>query len=34
MKEGERKVEEAVAKTGKTINGWRVSGAAGRQRPL
>ena len=26
MKEGERKVDEAVANVGKAINGWRVSG--------
>jgi hypothetical protein len=29
MKEGERKVEEAVANAGKAINGWRVSGLPG-----
>jgi hypothetical protein len=29
MKEGEKKVEEAVAKAGKTINGWQVSSIAG-----
>jgi hypothetical protein len=29
MKEGQRKVEEAVANVGKTINGWRVSGLPG-----
>jgi hypothetical protein len=29
MKEGERKVEEAVAKAGKDINGWRISGLPG-----
>lgn len=29
MKEGERKVEEAVAKAGVAINGWRVSGLPG-----
>jgi hypothetical protein len=29
MKEGEKKVEEAVAAAGKNINGWRVSGLAG-----
>ncbi|MFI5411278.1 DUF1254 domain-containing protein [Kaistia sp. UC242_56] len=29
MKEGQRKVDEAVAKVGKTINGWRVSGLPG-----
>jgi hypothetical protein len=29
MKEGERKVEEAVANAGKAINGWRVSSLAG-----
>jgi hypothetical protein len=29
MKEGQRKVDEAVATVGKTINGWRVSGLAG-----
>ena len=29
MKEGEKKVEEAVAKTGKTINGWQVSAMPG-----
>ena len=34
MKEGQRKVDEAVAKAGKAINGWRVSRSAGRQRPL
>ena len=34
MKEGERKVDEAVANAGKAINGWRVSWSAGRQRPL
>ena len=34
MKEGERKVDEAVANAGKAINGWRISGAARRQRPL
>ena len=34
MKEGERKVDEAVANAGKAINGWRVSWTAGRQRPL
>ncbi len=34
MKEGERKVDEAVANAGKAINGWRVSSAARRQRAL
>jgi hypothetical protein len=29
MKEGQRKVDEAVANTGKAINGWRVSGLPG-----
>lgn len=29
MKEGQRKVDEAVAHVGKTINGWRVSGLPG-----
>lgn len=29
MKEGQRKVGEAVAHVGKTINGWRVSGLPG-----
>lgn len=29
MKEGQRKVDEAVANVGKTINGWRVSGLPG-----
>lgn len=29
MKEGERKVEEAVAKVGKEIDGWRVSSVPG-----
>jgi hypothetical protein len=29
MKEGERKVDEAVASAGKAINGWRVSGLPG-----
>jgi hypothetical protein len=29
MKEGQRKVDEAVASVGKTINGWRVSGLPG-----
>lgn len=29
MKEGEKKVEEAVAKAGKTVNGWQVSSIAG-----
>ncbi|MDF2996958.1 MAG: cell envelope protein [Xanthobacteraceae bacterium] len=29
MKEGQRKVDEAVATVGKTINGWRVSGLPG-----
>ena len=29
MKEGDRKVEEAVAHAGKAINGWRVSSLAG-----
>jgi hypothetical protein len=29
MKEGERKVEEAVANAGKLINGWQVSGLPG-----
>ena len=29
MKEGERKVDEAVANAGKAINGWRVSGLSG-----
>jgi len=29
MKEGQRKVDEAVAHTGKAINGWRVSGLPG-----
>ncbi|MDF0578812.1 DUF1254 domain-containing protein [Bradyrhizobium yuanmingense] len=29
MKEGEKKVEEAVAKVGKTINGWQVSAPFG-----
>jgi hypothetical protein len=29
MKEGERKVDEAVANAGKGINGWRVSGLPG-----
>ena len=29
MKEGERKVNEAVANAGKSINGWRVSGLPG-----
>lgn len=29
MKEGERKVDEAVANAGTAINGWRVGGAAG-----
>ena len=29
MKEGERKVEEAVAKVGKDINGWRVGSLPG-----
>jgi len=29
MKEGQRKVDEAVASTGKAINGWRLSGLPG-----
>jgi hypothetical protein len=29
MKEGEKKVEESVAKAGKTINGWQVSALPG-----
>jgi len=29
MKEGERKVDEAVASVGKAINGWRISSAPG-----
>ncbi|UGY08585.1 DUF1254 domain-containing protein [Phyllobacterium pellucidum] len=29
MKEGQRKVDEAVANVGKTINGWRLSGLPG-----
>ena len=29
MKEGERKVDEAIANAGKAINGWRVSGLPG-----
>lgn len=29
MKEGERKIDEAVANAGKAINGWRVSGLPG-----
>jgi hypothetical protein len=29
MKEGQRKVDEAVAKAGKTINGWQVAGLPG-----
>jgi len=29
MKEGERKVDEAVANAGTSINGWRVSSASG-----
>jgi hypothetical protein len=29
MKEGQRKVDKAVANAGKAINGWRVSGLAG-----
>jgi hypothetical protein len=29
MKEGQRKIDEAVAHVGKTINGWRVSGLPG-----
>ncbi|MPZ39255.1 MAG: DUF1254 domain-containing protein [Rhizobiales bacterium] len=29
MKEGERKIDEAVAKAGKDINGWRVSALQG-----
>jgi hypothetical protein len=29
MKEGERKVDEAVANAGRAINGWRVSGLPG-----
>lgn len=29
MKDGQRKVDEAVANVGKTINGWRVSGLPG-----
>ena len=29
MKEGERKVDEAVANVGKAINGWRVSSLPG-----
>jgi hypothetical protein len=29
MKEGERKIDEGVANTGKAINGWRVSGLPG-----
>ena len=29
MKEGERKVDEGVANTGKAVNGWRVSGLPG-----
>jgi hypothetical protein len=29
MKEGEKKVDEAVASAGKAINGWRVSGLPG-----
>jgi len=29
MKEGERKVDEAVANAGKAINGWRVAGLPG-----
>src|SRR6201994_1947027 len=29
MKEGEKKVDEAVANAGKAINGWRVSGLPG-----
>ncbi|WP_431014872.1 DUF1254 domain-containing protein [Bradyrhizobium pachyrhizi] len=31
LKEGEKKVEEAAAKTGKTINNWQVSSIAGDQ---
>ena len=34
MKEGDRKVDEAVANAGKAVNGWRVSWPAGRQRSL
>ena len=34
MKEGDRKIDEAIAKFGKDINGWRVGSAARRQRPL
>ncbi|TFV37416.1 DUF1254 domain-containing protein [Bradyrhizobium niftali] len=29
MKEGQRKVDEAVGNVGKTVNGWRVSGLPG-----
>ncbi|MET3906687.1 hypothetical protein ABID59_001018 [Bradyrhizobium sp. S3.3.6] len=29
MKEGERKIEEAVAKAGKEVNGWRISSLFG-----
>jgi hypothetical protein len=29
MKEGERKIDEAVANAGKAVNGWRVSGLPG-----
>ena len=29
MKEGERKVEEAIAKAGTAINGWRITGLPG-----
>jgi hypothetical protein len=29
MKEGERKIDEAIANAGKAINGWRVSGLPG-----
>jgi hypothetical protein len=29
MKEGSKKVDEAVAKAGKTVNGWQVSGLPG-----
>ena len=29
MKEGQRKVDEAIANLGKAVNGWRISGLAG-----
>ena len=32
MKEGQRKVDEAVAHGGKDINGWKVGSLLGRQR--